>query len=137
MKIPMAFLADEANFSQDGKLNALGMFDRISASELPVVHPRMVFCFRVHAEAADAGRVLPVQVLLVDDDGAVLFEANGEITPPPVPPGEFSTANQVFTLVGVQLPRAGLYRFVVNIDGLPPHETPFIVSTTASDPTLN
>ena len=137
MKIPMAFLADEANFSADGKLNVLGMFDRISAAELPVVHPRMVFAFRVHAEFGDAGRPLPVRVLLVDDDDEVLFEATGEISPPSVPPGEFSTANQVFTLVGVQFPRAGLYRFVVLIESLEPHETPFIVSAAATDPKLN
>jgi hypothetical protein len=54
-----------------------------------------------------------------------------------VPPGEFSTANQVFTLVGVHFPRAGVYRFVVEIEPLEPHETPFIVSSAANDPSLN
>jgi hypothetical protein len=137
MKIPMAFLADEANISQEGKLNVLGIFDRIAAPEFPVTHPRMVYAFRVQAEFTDAGRSFPVQVRLIDEDGGVLFEASGEINPPVVPPGEFSTANQVFTLVGLQFPRPGLYQFQVNIGALEPHVTPFVVSAPVQDSALN
>ncbi|HEV7587510.1 MAG TPA: hypothetical protein VGO40_05220 [Longimicrobium sp.] len=128
MIIPMAFLADEANISQEGKLNVMGIFDRIVAEDLPVSHPRMVFAFRVTAEFADGGRSFPVVVRLLDDADTVMFEAAGEINPPIVPPGEFSTANQVFTLVGMQFARAGVYRFAVVIGELEPHVTPFVVS---------
>ena len=117
MRIPMAFLADEANISQEGKLNVLGIFDRIAAAEFPVVHPRMVFAFRVQAEFADGGRSFPVQVIMVDDQDSLLFEATGDISPPIVPPGEFSTANQVFTMVGMAFPRPGVYRVEVLLEG--------------------
>jgi hypothetical protein len=127
VKIPMAFLADEANLSMDGKLNVLGVFDRITAPVFPSVHPRMVFCFRVESEYADSGRAFQVFVRLVDDDGEVLFEANGELVAPHVPPGEFSTSNQVFTLIGTQFPHPGQYRFMVHLGGLPPHETQLAV----------
>ena len=133
----MAILADEANVSQEGKLNVLGIFDRIAAAEFPVMHPRMVFAFRVEAEAGDGGRGFPVNVELLDPDGAVLFQAAGEMMAPRVPAGEFTTSNQVFTLVGLQFPRAGLYRFVITIADTEPHETPFLVQSTASDPSLN
>jgi hypothetical protein len=133
LRIPMAFLADEANVSQEGKLNVLGIFDRIAAAEFPVVHPRMVFAFRVQAEYADAGQNLVVRVRMVDEDGGVMFEANGEISPPSVPPGEFATANQVFTLVGVQFPHPGSYKFIVNLGDLDPHETPFTVARAAAE----
>lgn len=137
MNIPMAFLADEANISQEGKLNVMGIFDRIVAEEFPVSHPRMVFAFRVTADFSDGGRGFPVQVRLVDEDGAVMFDASGEINPPMLPPGEFSTANQVFTLVGMTFPRAGQYRFEVRIGTLEPHLTPFVVSTPPRDSSLN
>ena len=137
MKIPMAFLADEANISQEGKLNVLGIFDRIVADELPVSHPRMVFAFRVTAEFSDGGRSFPVQVLMVNEEGDVLFEAAGEINPPVVPPGDFSTANQVFTMVGMTFPAPGLYRFVIIVQGLEPHETHFAVSGSVPDSSLN
>jgi hypothetical protein len=133
----MAVLADEANISQEGKLNLMGIFDRIAAATFPVMHPRMVFAFRVEAEFGDTGRAFPVRVTLEDDEGNVLFEAAGDLMAPPVPPGEFATANQLFALVGVQFPRAGLYRFIVRLGDLEPHETPLFVQNAATDPTLN
>jgi hypothetical protein len=134
----MAVLADEANVSQEGKLNLLGIFDRIAAAEFPVVHPKMVFAFRVEAEFGDGGRMIPVRVSMEDEDGNALFDAAGEMLAPPVPPGEYSTANQLFSMVGVQFPRAGLYRFVVRVGDAPPHETPLLVQpAAAADPTLN
>src|SRR5687768_12547408 len=101
MIIPMALLADEANISQEGKLNILGIFDRVAAPSFPTVHPKMVFVFRVQSEYADAGRSFVVRLRLMDEDGAVLFEAGGELLPPVVPPGEYASANQIFTLVGI------------------------------------
>lgn len=134
MWIPMAFLADDANISQEGKLNVLGIFDRIGAPEFPTVHPRMVFAFRVHAEYADSEQAFPVRVHLEDEDGGVMFEANGEIVAPEVAPGEFSTANQVFNLVGVQFGHPGNYKFVLHIGDLAAHETPFVVAQTPPEP---
>jgi hypothetical protein len=133
----MAVLADEANVSQEGKLNLMGIFDRIAAAEFPVVHPKMVFAFRVEAEFGDSGRAFPVHVSMEDEDGTALFQAEGEMMAPPVPPGEFSTANQIFAMVGVQFPRPGLYRFVVRIGDSTRHETPFLVQHTARDSTMN
>ena len=137
MRIPMAVLADEANISQEGKLNLMGIFDRIAAADFPVTHPRMVFAFRVEAEYEDSGRAVPVRVELIDEDGQPLFEASGEIVAPRVGPGELSTANQVFALVGVQFPRAGRYKFVIRLGGDDPHETPFLVQVTATSPQFN
>lgn len=128
MKVPVAFLADEANISQDGKLNVLGIFDRIGASSFPTVHPKMVFAFRVRAGFEDVGQEYAVHVRLVDEDGGSLFEANGEIVAPVVEPGEFSVANQIFTLVGVQFGQPGTYKFLVGLGDDILHETPFVVS---------
>lgn len=136
MKILMAFLADEANISQEGKMNVLGVFDRISANNFPVVHPKMVFAFRVHMDSGDSGRGFPVRVRLVDEHGEPLFDANGEIGAPAIAPGDFATANQLFGLVGLQFEREGIYRFVVSIAGVE-HETPFLVQSAAHDPALN
>jgi len=127
MIIPMALLADEANVSQEGKLNVLGVFDRIAAPTFPTVHPKMVFVFRVQSEYADAGRAFLVRLRLMDEDGQVLFEAGGELVPPTVAPGDFASANQIFTLVGIAFPRPGSFKFVLNVGDLPPHETPLNV----------
>jgi hypothetical protein len=130
----MAVLADEANVSQEGKLNLMGIFERISAAEFPVVHPKLVFVFRVEAEFADSGRAFPVVVTLEDEQGAVLFDAEGQIGAPHVAPGEFATANQLFSLVGIQFPAPGRYRFVIRLGELAPHATPLQVSDDRPPP---
>jgi len=137
MKIPLAVLADEANVSQEGKLNVLGIFDRITAATFPVVHPRMVFAFRVQMEYADAGRAFPVQVRLADADGETMFEAVGEITGPPVPPGEIAAINQVFSLVGVEFPREGLYRFTVSLGAAEQSGVDFLVQGAPAESAMN
>ena len=80
----MALVADEANISQEGKLNVLGAFDRIAAPKFPTIHPKMVFVFRVEAGYGDGGVSVPVRVRLIDDDGGVLFDAGGEMRAPKV-----------------------------------------------------
>lgn len=137
MKIPMALVADDANISQEGKLNVLGAFDRISAPNFPTVHPKMVFVVRIEAEFGDGGRPVPVRVRLVDEDGGVLFEAGGEIVAPEVPPGDVATAYQLFALIGVSFAGPGLHKFVVNLGENPPHETPLVVmqSVWGAEPT--
>jgi hypothetical protein len=131
VRIPMALIADEANLSQDGKLNVLGAFDRIVAPKFPTVHPKMVFIFRIEAGYGDSMRKVPVRVRLIDEDGAVLFDAGGEIGAPEVRPGDLATAYQLFALAGVRFVKPGQYKFVVNLAELPPHETPLQVSQTS------
>jgi hypothetical protein len=136
VKVPLALVADEANVSQEGKLNVLGMFDRITAAEFPVVHPRLCFCFRVLADFADGGRPFHVSVRLEDEDGTVLFDAGGEMVPPVVPPGEFSSTNQVFSMVGLRFERPGTYVFTVRV-GDATAEVPFLVQTSAPPGGMN
>ena len=59
--------------------------------------------------------------------GGTLFDASGEMTAPSLAPGEFITANQIFSLVGVRFARPGHYKFVLNVGDAPPHETPLRV----------
>lgn len=123
----MALIADEANISQEGKLNVLGAFDRIAAVEFPTVHPKMVFVFRIDARYGDGGQSVPVRVRLMDEDGAILFEAGGDIVAPEVAPGDVASAHQIFTLVGIGFEKPGSYKFIVNLGDQPPHETALFV----------
>src|SRR5690606_24586074 len=78
VRVSMALIADEANVSQEGKLNVLGAFDRIVAPDFPMVHPKMVFIFRIEAGYGDGGVSVPVRIRLMDEDGGTLFETSGD-----------------------------------------------------------
>lgn len=124
----MALIADDANLSQEGKLNVLGAFDRITAPSFPTVHPKMVFVVRIEASYGDGGRRTPIRVRLVDEDGGVLFEAGGELQAPAVPPGDVATTYQLFALIGVAFESPGRFEFIVDLGESPPHETPLLVA---------
>jgi hypothetical protein len=126
----MALVADEANLSEDGKLNVLGAFDRIAAASFPLIHPKMVYVFRLEARYGDGGAPVPVRVRLIDDDGSAIFEAGGEIIAPDVEPGDFATTHQLFALHGIRFPHPGMYKFIVTVGDLPPHETPIAAVQT-------
>ena len=52
MDIDLALLADAATIDGSGKLNILGVFDRISASAFPAQHGRMAMVLRFAAGLA-------------------------------------------------------------------------------------
>ena len=57
MLVKLAVLADYANVTSDGKLNILGIFDRMNVLNLPAVHPQMNLVLRLEAHrAAEAMR---------------------------------------------------------------------------------
>jgi hypothetical protein len=75
---------------------------------------------RVLADRAECGRAHLVEIRLEGEDGQLVFRVQSEFTP--VIPEGFPVAWEVpFSLVvgvGGPLPRYGLYRFVVLVDGI-------------------
>ena len=126
MQVKLAVVADHANVSAEGKLNILGIFDRIVVSSLPAVHPQMHLVLRLEAHPAERDRSHQVEVRLHDPDGQAVFELKGEIVPQG-PPGEAITANHIIGINNLVLARMGEYVFVVFVDHDLKAETPLIV----------
>lgn len=130
MDIPFAMVADEANVSTEGKLNVLGVFNRISSKGFPTMHPSMVFVFAIRAEHEDSGREFAFRVRLVDPDGGVLRDTRGVGKVPKVRPGDSPVLNQILRLKALQFAATGTHRFTVELawkPDVPPfleHETP-------------
>ena len=55
MNVRLAVLADYANVTGDGKLNILGIFDRINLLQIPAVHPQMHLVLRIEAHPSGIG----------------------------------------------------------------------------------
>ncbi len=137
MQVKLAVVADHANVSSEGKLNILGIFDRIVVSDLPAVHPQMHLIVRLEAHPAERDRPHPVEVRLHDPDGQTVFELKGEVVPEGLA-GETITANQIVGINNLVLAKAGEYVFVVFVDHDLKAETPLVVDfldVGASGPT--
>jgi hypothetical protein len=115
MQIKLALLADYANVTAEGKLNILGIFDRITVQELPAVHPQMHLILRLEAHQAERHRSHTIEIRLHDPDGDTVFEVKGDMVPHGSP-GVTSATNQILTLNNLQLSKVGGYNFVVFVN---------------------
>ena len=115
MQVKLALLADYANVTAEGKLNILGIFDRINVPELPVVHPQMHLILRIEAHSAERNRAHNVEIRLHDPDGQTIFEVTGDMVPQGVA-GQTVSTNQILTLNNLQLTKTGGYNFVVLVN---------------------
>ena len=115
MQIKLALLADYANVTAEGKLNILGIFDRIAVQQIPAVHPQMHLILRLEAHPAERDRVHNIEIRLYDPDGHTVFEVKGDIVPHGTP-GQTIATNQILTLNNLQLNKPGGYTFVVFVN---------------------
>jgi hypothetical protein len=115
MQIKLALLADYANVTAEGKLNILGIFDRISVQEIPAVHPQMHLILRLEAHPAERDRSHNVEIRLYDPDGQTVFEIKGDVVPHGQS-GQTIATNQILTLNNLQLDKSGGYTFIVFVN---------------------
>ena len=135
MQVKLALLADYANVTAEGKLNILGIFDRINVNDLPAIHPQMHLILRLEAHPAERNRMHNVEIRLHDPDGHTVFEVKGDVVPQGRPNESIAT-NQILTLNNLQLDKQGGYTFVVFVNNDLKSEVPLgvEVATQAAGP---
>ena len=115
MQVKLALLADYANVTAEGKLNILGIFDRINVQEIPATHPQMHLILRLEAHPAERNRPHNVEIRLHDPDGQTIFDVSGDMVPMGVG-GQNTATNQILTLNNLQITKTGGYTFVVLVN---------------------
>jgi hypothetical protein len=118
MTIDLSLLCDAATVDAAGKLNVLGVFDRIQARELPARHGRICLVIRLAARAGDAGEHT-AEIRLVTPDGEDLVRLDGKLQVGPAHGDEVTRIPHVLNLDGLVFPKEGAYSFEIAIDGDP------------------
>lgn len=118
MDIDLALLADAATIDASGKLNILGIFDRIAVPGFPGRHGRMCIVLRFQAGIHQAGRH-ELAITLVGPDGSEVARANGafQVTASPTAVSEGVHLPQVLNVDGIVFQQPGRYAFDVRVDG--------------------
>jgi hypothetical protein len=118
MEVDLALLADAATIDAAGKLNILGVFDRISTSSFPAQHPHMVLILRFTAGVGEIG-THKVEISLRDPRGQRVVHLNGDMQLGAGRAGisEGLKVPHVLHLDGMLFPVPGRYAFDVRIDG--------------------
>lgn len=118
MDIDLGLLADAATIDGSGKLNVLGVFDRINASEFPARHGRVSMVLRFTAALDEAGEH-EVEIVLTGPDGDEVVRLDGtmQFGPGPMHSGGEIRVPHVLNLDGLVFEQAGRYTFDVRVDG--------------------
>jgi len=115
MTIDLSLLCDAATVDVAGKLNILGVFDRIHALEFPAQHGRVTLVLRLEARAPDAGHH-EVLIRLRTPDGGELLRLDGNLEVGPAPGDDVTRIPHVLNLDGVVFPAPGVYHFEIIVD---------------------
>ena len=125
MEIDFAVVADYAAVTSDGKLVVAGIFDRITAGEMPAVHPTMSLAFRATMDPGSPS-FHRIEVHLVGPDGTDVLPAfHGEMRAFAADAASPRGAQFVLSLPGVRFQMWGLYTVNVSIDGQHLRTVPF------------
>ncbi len=113
MNFVVGHLADAANISVEGKLNLLGIFQRIGSSEFPCqLSCALVALFE--AGPFDRGTQVPVRIEFIDEDGQEMFRMEGMAVSVPDQPGHLlQTCNLIVNLRPLTLTKPGPHCFKV------------------------
>jgi hypothetical protein len=126
MNIEVYSLCDAAT-NDLGKLNMLGAFDSILASQLPFIHPQCAIVLRIRFESIERGEHRVI-VTFVDLDGRnIIPPANGTINVN-FPDGQRSgSANLILNIQRLKLEKYGEYSIDLAIDGRSEGSLPLFV----------
>lgn len=116
MQIRIAVLADYTNITNNGKLNILGIFSQIHASNVPTMHAQMHVVVQFAFEPYEAGEK-QVRIALQDEDGNQVLALEGLLNIAPSGSPDPIVVNQVLPLQNVVFPHFGSYEFVIQVDG--------------------
>lgn len=118
MEVDLALLADAATIDGAGKLNILGIFDRLSTASFPAQHPQMVLILRFAASVQEMGHHR-VAISLRDPGGQEAMRIDGEMQlgSGPGAVGGGIQVPHILHLDGLVFPVAGRYAFDVIVDG--------------------
>lgn len=133
MDVEFALLADYAAVTNDGKLTAAGIFDRVTPPQLPWQHPTMFIALRVLVHPGEEGEH-KVRIRLVDPDGTEIVALDADSAVPTVDPVEGARLQFVLALNNLVFPAAGRYGFDVFLDGRYEHSVPLVIVEPVTAP---
>lgn len=118
MDVDLALLCDAATVDAAGKLNILGVFDRIQVASFPARHGRLSLVVRFRGDLGDVGPHA-LRIRLVGPDGGELFGADGKVELSAGPTaGAAIRVPRVLNFDGLVFEAAGRYTFDLLVDGV-------------------
>ena len=116
MDVLVFLAADYANVAQGGKLNVVGIFNEINATNFPARHPSMHLVIKLGADMVEFGEAREVTVKLLNVDGQESFSLSGDVEIPEGDLGKRPEINLIYELCDLVFPEPGAYEFALLVD---------------------
>jgi len=117
MRVLNFLVADYANVAEGGKINVMGIFNRIFAHEFPTRQPEMHLVVKLDASPAEYDSDRKLTIKLLDESGRQeIVNWSRDIHIPKGSGGERTEINQILRLRDVVFPKPGAYQFSVIVD---------------------
>ena len=116
MELKLFLVADCANVTREGKLNVMGIFDRIYATNFPARHSSLHLIIKLVAELGEPGQTRDFTIKLLDPNGNQGFDLSGQIQIPLSEQDRMPEVNLVLELKDLIFPQPGPYDIVLLID---------------------
>ena len=126
MNIQVAVLCDAAT-EDNGKLNLLGAFDTIYASQLPAVHPQCAVALRITFFATDEGERQLTLNFINADGRSIMPPIEVPVAVALPEDAHFLTRNFVVNIQQLRFAEAGLYSVDIRLDGQSQAGIPLLV----------
>ncbi|PJA86575.1 MAG: hypothetical protein CO141_04045 [Candidatus Moranbacteria bacterium CG_4_9_14_3_um_filter_42_9] len=108
VKLNFLHVCENAFTSSDGKLNIIGIFNQINATNLPALHPRLMIVTSLAGEVK--GYMESIEI--ISPKGQVIAKAGNPIEIFK----EDGSANFIADFVGIVFPDEGKYKITVKVD---------------------
>lgn len=117
MLLDLLLIADYANLTVDGKLNVMGIFNSIHATQFPASHAEMFLVAKLSADPSEYGTKRKLAIRLLDEGGKLIASLlEREIEIPHGKEGKGVEIRQILKLTGLIFPQPGAYQFSMLVD---------------------
>jgi hypothetical protein len=129
VKLRYAHICETTILGHNGNISIINAFDSVYFPQLPGQITKFSFTGGFEVERDDAGRLFIITIRLVDPNGHLLNELNGELNIEPQL-GELPFHNLGWCLDGQVVQEYGRYEMEVGIDGQNACVIPILVKRT-------
>lgn len=116
MNVQVAVLCDAATQDNNSKLNILGAFDTILASQMPAIQPQCAVALRITFAADDEGQHKLALNFINADGHSIMPPIETAITVRLPQDSHFVTVNFIVSFQQLRFPEAGLYSVDIRFD---------------------
>ncbi len=117
MEVPFVLTCDYASISDQGKLSAIGIFDRMVVPNFPAVHPVLYLAFELSLSSTEVNHPFNLSVKATNADGHPVLDVRGEMKiEGRARPGEAIKVPRILAINMMPIPAAGRYAFDIFVN---------------------